>query len=159
VAFSDPNSGYLTQWYTGSAGGASTVAGASAVSIVGGQATVAGIDGLLAVVPAGNISGTVTDATTGQPLANVCVYLYRPGDSTAAAYATCTQADGSYAVYGVTPGQYDVAFFDPNLEHAVQWHDGTVGGAATQSAAVAVTVPGGNHTLAGVNAALVVKNG
>jgi phospholipase C len=153
VAFSDPNSVYVTQWYN-PAGGSATQAGAAGVTIAGGNQTASGINAQLTTVPAGNVTGKVTDATTGQALANVCVFLYAHGDNSAAKYATCTQADGSYGLFGVTPGSYDVAFFDPNFDHALQWYDGSATGAAGQSGAQPIAVPGGNHTLSGINAAL-----
>jgi hypothetical protein len=154
VAFADPAGTYVTQWYTGSAGGAASQSGAVAVIVPSGNQTVSGINAALAQVAQGNISGTVTSAATQNGLANMCVYLYPVGNSTTASYATCTPAGGSYAIAGVASGSYDVAFADPAGKYATQWYTGSAGGASSQSGAVAVTVPTGNQTASGINAAL-----
>jgi hypothetical protein len=154
VAFTDPTGTYVTQWYTGSAGGAASQSGAVAVIVPSGNQTVSGINAALAQVAQGNISGTVTSAATQNGLANMCVYLYPVGNSTTASYATCTPAGGSYAIAGVASGSYDVAFADPAGKYATQWYTGSAGGASSQSGAVAVTVPTGNQTASGINAAL-----
>ena len=86
------------------------------MSVPAGNQTRSGVDAALALVPAGNLTGTVTDASSGAPVAGVCVYLYPQGQSDAAAYATCTQADGSYGIYGAAPGDYDVAISDQDKQ-------------------------------------------
>ena len=50
VAFADPGGAHVTQWWTGSAGGASTIEDAVPVSVVGAQ-TLTGVDALLVSVP------------------------------------------------------------------------------------------------------------
>ncbi len=154
VAFSDPTGTYTTQWYTGTAAGASSQSGAQAISVTNGGATVSDVNAALGEVPSGNVTGTVTSAANGHPLANICVYLYQVNNSSSAADATCTAANGSYQLSGVTPGSYDVAFFDPSFTYATQWYTGTAAGAASQAGATAVTVPSGNGTLSGIAAAL-----
>jgi hypothetical protein len=148
VAFYDPAGQFVTQWYFGAA----TQASGQTVVVPNGGATVSGVNAALSIVPTGTITGAVTDAGTSAGVGQECVYLYPHGVSSAAAYATCTQADGSYQLSGVTAGSYDVAFFDPQGRYVTQWYNGTAGGAASQAGAVAVSVPNGGQTLAGVNA-------
>jgi hypothetical protein len=156
VAFADTNATgvYVTQWYTGSPGGAATQGGATAVTVPAGGQTLSGIGAEMSLVPYGNVSGAVTD-TSSHDLANICVYAYPVGGSASAA-ASCTLANGSYELAGVTPGSYDVAFADTNATgvYATQWYTGSPGGAATQGGAVAVTVAAGGGTVSGVGAAM-----
>ncbi len=154
VAFADPSGAYATQWYTGSAGGATSQSGATAVTVPTGNGTLSGINAQMALVQEGNITGTVTDAVSQADLANICVYLYPVGNSTSAAYSTCTLANGTYEISGVAPGSYDVAFYDPSFTYTTQWYNGTSGGAAAQSSATAVVVQAGNVTTSGINAAM-----
>jgi hypothetical protein len=124
------------------------------VSVPTGNQTLSGINAKMALVQEGNVSGTVTAASGSADLANICVYLYVPGNSTSAAYSSCTLANGTYDITGVTPGSYDVAFYDPSFTYTTQWYNGTSGGAATQSGATAVVVQAGNRTTSGINAAM-----
>jgi HAMP domain-containing protein len=154
VAFTDPSGAYVSQWYNGTSAGAATQSAASAVSIVGGNQTTSGINAAMSMVQEGNIIGTVTAASGGAPLANICVYVYAVGNSSAASYATCTLTNGTYEITGMTPGSYDVAFYDPTFTYATQWYTGTTGGAPAQSGATAVVVQAGNKTTSGINAAM-----
>jgi hypothetical protein len=154
VAFADPNGVYTTQWHTGTTTGATTQSAAVAVTIPTGNATIAAINAAMSAVNVGNITGTVTAFSGGADLANICIYLYQVGNSSAASYATCTAANGTYSIGNVVSGNYDVAFADPNGVYATQWSTGSTGGATTQSGAVAVTIPTGNATAAGINAAM-----
>ena len=156
VAFADTYATgvYTTQWYTGNPGGAATQSGATAVTVPAGGQMLSGIDAAMSLVAYGNVSGVVTD-TSANDLANICVYLYPVGGSSPTA-ASCTLANGSYVISGVTPGSYDVAFADTNATgvYTTQWYTGSPGGAATQSGAVPVTVPAGGGTLSDVDAAM-----
>jgi hypothetical protein len=154
VAFTDPSGAYVSQWYNGTSAGAATQSAASAVSIVGGNQTTSGINAAMSMVQEGNIIGTVTAASGGAPLANICVYVYAVGNSSAASYATCTLTNGTYEITGMAPGSYDVAFYDPTFTYATQWYTGTTGGAPAQSGATAVVVQAGNKTTSGINAAM-----
>ena len=107
------------------------------------------------VATTGTVSGSVTAAGTGNPLANICVYLYQPGNSASATYASCTLTDGSYVIGGVVAGSYDVAFADPTGTYATQWFNGTGSGATTQGGATPVTVSGGQTTSVGAAMATV----
>ena len=53
---------------------------------------------VIAALAAAVLSGTITDRTTGQPLAGVRVHV---GKATAT-----TSADGRYALHGLAPGDY-----------------------------------------------------
>jgi hypothetical protein len=154
VAFADPSGAYTTQWYTGSAGGASSQSGAVAITVPSGNQTLSGINAALSQVAQGAVSGTVTDAGSGTGLANMCVYLYPVGVSSAASYASCSTAGGNYQIGGVAPGSYDVAFADPNGVYVTQWYNGTSRGSASQAGATAVQVLGGNQTTSGINASM-----
>ncbi len=146
VAFADPTAAHVTQWYNGSASGAPAQGGALAVAVPAGNGTVTGINAALSLVSTGIATGTVTDRTSGQPVANICVYLYVPGNSSAASYASCTAADGTYRIPDVASGSYDVAFYDPAGIYGTQWFTGTAGGAPSQSGALAVSIPAGNRS-------------
>ena len=160
VAFADTNATgvYTTQWYNGATGGAATQSEATAVTVPAGGGTRNGIDAAMSLVPYGNVSGVVTD-TSSNDLANICVYLYPVGGSSSAA-ASCTLANGSYVISGVTPGNYDVAFADTYATgvYMTQWYNGATGGAATQSGATAVTVPAGGGSVFNIDAAMVLSS-
>lgn len=140
LAFADTSGAFATQWYTAKAGGAATQSGAVPVVVAGGQAKT-GLNATLAQITTGNVTGTVTDTSTGKPLANICIYLYTTAATTSSSYATCTLADGTYTISDIASGNYDVAFTDPSGNYATQWYNATATGAPTQSGAKAVTVP------------------
>lgn len=54
------------------------------------------------------VSGVVTDASTGQPVANATVGISAGAVGSAAQYAT-TAADGSYSFSGITSGTYNLS--------------------------------------------------
>ena len=127
VSFSDSTGvGYLTQDY------------ATAVHVAE-PSTTSGINA--AMVLGGGITGTITDATTHDPIANICAYSSVEGGTTADA---CSNASGVYSITGLATGSYSVAFYDS-----------TDTGYLTQdyAAAVSVTQP---STISGINAAMVL---
>lgn len=140
VAIFDPTGVHQTEWY----GQAATIADASPIDLSGGDAQ--GIDVQLSDVT--SVTGTVTDAKTGDPLANVCAYLYNT-DGSYAGHGSCTGADGTYTIQGEDAGTYDVAFTDPAGTHLTQWYDN----AATQADATHIDVTDGLIT-SGVDAAI-----
>ena len=78
-----------TQWYDGAGDRASSeVIHLTEGSILGGADA--------AMVPITTIVGEVTDASTGDPVADVCAYLYPVGSQNSAG-AACTGADGKAA--------------------------------------------------------------
>ena len=119
---------------------------ASIAATVGSQGLTAINERLMPVVPQG-VSGRVTDAQTGAPIAGVCVYLYTIAGVRTADTGFCTDTNGYYTESVATPGTYDVAFFDPSGLHITQWS----GGAALQTGATAVTIAANTDTV-GVNA-------
>jgi len=52
-----------------------------------------------------NLYGQVTNAVTGRPVEGIEVSL--------AEYAAVTQPNGYYLIEGITPGGYEVTFYDP----------------------------------------------
>lgn len=95
------------------------------------------------------ISGKVTAAASGAPVANVEVCA---GDVSTKALGECafTTASGEYSLTGVAPGTYDIAFTPPSpSEYLSQLYNG----AAAIGTATAVTVTAGSSH-SGVNAAL-----
>ncbi|CAN5267619.1 ExeM/NucH family extracellular endonuclease [soil metagenome] len=99
-----------------------------------------GIDVVLDDPAAAKITGVVIDSATADPAANVCVFAYPSGSSQSASYATCSAADGTYGLFGLAAGSYDVAFADPVGGYVTQWYNGTANGAATQAGATAVVL-------------------
>jgi hypothetical protein len=156
-----PDGGY---WLSGVAAGEYTVAvadwsGAHATYWAETVTTVAPgagvtVDVTLVAVASGGVSGTITSATGpgGVAAGGVCVYLYDADRTDAASFASCSLADGGYAVSQVVSGDYDVAFFDPAGGLVTQWWTGAAGGAASQAGAVEVTV--GDSVLTGIDAEL-----
>jgi protocatechuate 3,4-dioxygenase beta subunit len=143
VAFYDPSGTYLTQWYAG----ASSEAGATAVSVTAGAVT-SGVNATMS--GSTEIAGTVTNGS-GTGLANICVYLYGSGAGGARTGdpGTCTDASGNYVMSVAAGGSYNVAFFDPSGGYNTQWYSG----AGSEASATAVSVTAGAHTT-GVNAAM-----
>jgi 5-hydroxyisourate hydrolase-like protein (transthyretin family) len=89
-----------------------TVADATPVTVSAGTATES-IDG--AVAPAATISGTLTDAGTGQPAANTVVLVYNAAGTEVG--SGCTQADGTYTTSILPSGTYRVGFASDPTEY------------------------------------------
>ena len=107
VGFAPANAGCSTvnslpEFYDGSAGGSSTLSGASDQSVSDGSNT-SGIDAQLQA--GGKITGRVTDAYG--PAVDVAVVAYNAEDEVA---TTCTGANGSYSISGLQTGTYLVGF-------------------------------------------------
>ena len=85
-------------------GGACTVTSGTGIALTGGVPT-NGIDFVL--TPGGTISGTVTDAGTGLPVANVSVRAYNTGNFYVA--GATTNASGAYTLTGLATGTHYVA--------------------------------------------------
>jgi hypothetical protein len=93
------NTGLATQWYSN----APNQNSATPLTVTAGIPT-AGINFSLGT--GGNISGTITRASDGQPVPGVNVHT---NDFTTNSYVTTgsmTAADGSYTIYGLAPGNY-----------------------------------------------------
>jgi 5-hydroxyisourate hydrolase-like protein (transthyretin family) len=63
----------------------------------------------VALLPAGAIAGTVTDAVTGEPPPSACVEIMPVGSDLTVAY-TCTDYLGHYRAVLTDPGDYNVRF-------------------------------------------------
>ncbi len=108
------------------------------------------------MVPGGSVAGLIT--TSGIPVANECVEVYRTGQANASVAAIGLSGTegfgGSYVVTGLAPGTYTVYFGDPSCgfgppDLVPQWYDGQ----PSQATAATVTVTAG-HTTSGIDAAL-----
>ncbi len=134
---------YAPQWYKDR----SSAAAANPVAVVDAKTTT-GIDATLTA--GGTITGQVTrTGGVGEPFVCVTADALSGGTSE---YAI-TGAGGTYTVYDLLPGKYDVSFASncAGSTFAPQWYkDATV-----QAKATAVTVSAGK-TAAGVSASLVV---
>ena len=84
-------------------GGNCTVTAGTGVAVAAGAAT-ANID--FGLTPGGTITGLVTDAATGTPLANLAVQVYAAGGGWAA--TATTNGSGVYTVTGLATGTYYV---------------------------------------------------
>lgn len=118
VFFSAPNSGldYVLQFYKEAA----SYVEAETVT-VGEGVTRSGIDASLE--RGGEISGTVTSASKDEAIPNieVCAFEY---EEEPAACAT-TEQDGDYVLRGLTSGEYEVVFLEPEDErnYAPRFYD------------------------------------
>ena len=146
-------SNYVTQWYNG----ALTADHANLVHVTTG-ATNTGIDAALS--GAGSVSGLVTAATGGAPLAGICVSAYVPYQQNVAPElitSTATAADGTYTLDGAPAGPIDVKFFSTGFcpggvssNYSLQWYQNQV----QQATADTVTVVAGADT-PNINAAMI----
>ena len=105
--------------------------------------TTSGIN--LYMQPGGTLTGTVTDAATGKPLAGICV-----GDDDAD--VALTGKDGTYKIEQL-PAERTVVQFAGGCGNAGSYAPQFYGGVVTQEAAPEVTVTAG-HVTAGINAAM-----
>ncbi|WP_244930847.1 metallophosphoesterase family protein [Nocardioides sp. W7] len=135
VAVADPSGAHDTWWSAGPVG------------IDGAQAPLSTV----LVAADGAIAGAVS-GSAGAPVGGACVYVYAPGATAGASYASCAQADGSYYVGDVATGDWEVAFFDPSATYATQWWTGAAGGASDRTGAGEVGV--GHALVPNVDAAL-----
>jgi 5-hydroxyisourate hydrolase-like protein (transthyretin family) len=134
--------GFAFQFYND----ASTLGAASSVNVAAGQA-VTGIDAALS--EGGTLEGHVTDAVTGQGIADVDVEVVDRSDNFLI-FAE-TDVNGFYEIPGIAPGSYYVEVFPdggpPNYEP--QFYGGTL----SLSGATPVTIAAG-ATTAGIDIAL-----
>jgi RHS repeat-associated protein len=141
LEFSDPEANVLTQYYDGK----ESLAGADPVNVTPGQAK-SGVDAVMQ--PGGRITGKVTGAADGLPLAGVRVSTVA---STGPGYSTTTDANGEYALTGMPTGKYKLVFSATNANLITQYYDGK----SSLSGANEVKVTAG-ATTAGINAAMQV---
>src|SRR5664280_2678729 len=146
-------SNYVDQWWDN----VSSQSSATAVSVTSGGTT-AGINAAMAT--GGQISGTVTAASTRADLSGICVIAYLAGgNGTPVRYAAGTGSNGLYTLSGLDPAHtYDVSFDSTgscpggtNANYVIQWWDNVF----SQADATAVSVTSGG-TQTGISAAMVV---
>lgn len=139
---------YVTQYYNGR----SSPSQADPVTVFAGETTT-GIDAEMR--EGGRISGHVSDASTGAPVAGftVCAGPFEAQFEEAGPNSGCatTDAGGNYTIAALPAGTYAVAFlsFFEEGNYVSQYYNGAASLAAAQP--VNVTVGG---TAAGINAAL-----
>lgn len=121
---------------------AAVLAVIAAVGLVSASASVASADTL------GSISGTVTSATSGTPLANVQVSLDLPGGNYVQFGSTAN--DGTYSFTGVAAGSYVVNFAPSYTDnYAQQWWNNK----PTLATATPIAVAAG-QSVTGIDASL-----
>lgn len=104
----------------------------------------------------GSIAGTVTDATTSEPLAGIWACAYEPGAEAASEFVNCRQTDasGEYTILELPASPYKVAFIDVNSTYASQFYkEGAPQGVPFFEDADAVPVSEGATTV-GIDAQL-----
>ena len=113
VEFYAPSStqNYLPQYYSNK----TTLQGADAISVTAGQAAT-GINA--AMQPGGQITGTITSSTTGNPIAGVQVTA-----SGSSAYFATTDTNGGYTLNKLPTGSYQLYFSDPAGLHLPQYYN------------------------------------
>jgi hypothetical protein len=94
---------YLTQYYNDEF----SLSSADPVPVTAGNTT-KNIDAKLQ--EPGTISGRVTSAATGSGLGDVSISLEKIGGTESFNRFTTTEADGSYTIAGLPPGEYSVSF-------------------------------------------------
>ena len=115
--------------------------------------TDANVSNLRTVVARGaSISGTVTDAGSGEPVSGVCASAVPVGaDPWDSAGAACSDDQGRYSITDLDPGSYEVRFADnEQRRYVTQWYDG-----ATDRAAATTVTLGQDEAVTGIDAALV----
>ena len=109
VGFTDPSGHYQAEYYDNAGDPATSVR----ITVTGGL-TRSGVDASLTVPappPAGHITGTLTDRTTGAAAAAIPIRAYRWNGSWWPEQATVwSAADGSYDIGGLSAGSYRVGF-------------------------------------------------
>jgi hypothetical protein len=96
-----------------------------------GLGTPDGVEGFVNPGGLGSVSGTVTDSSTGKPVAGAAVSA--PG------FSVSTGSDGSYTLAGLPPGSYQVSVSAYGYQNATATVTVTAGQAATQNFALTGT--------------------
>jgi hypothetical protein len=127
---------YGLQW-VGAKGGTGSQYKAKKITVVAGRSIAAPT---VELDPAASITGVITDAATGGPLANGCasVLPWRPGDGSSAVGPYCLEywTDGKYTIPNLGPYAWPVQFsYFYDDTYASYWS----GGASNRKAAALVT--------------------
>jgi hypothetical protein len=81
---------------------------------------------------AGSITGTITNAATGQPVGGICAFPYATYSGHSGLGANCSNSQGKYTIEGLGPYNWPVEFA-PSLNKGLAWQ--WSGGAADRYAA------------------------
>ena len=143
VGFSEgANQNYLPQYYSGQA----SLSAATQITVATGQ-NATGIDAALQA--GGQITGTVTDSSTGSPVSGILVYAM----TTTGQFLTSAQTNsqGGYSLGGLTTGSYTIEFSTSSStqNYLPQYYNNRT----TLQNADAVSVTAGQATT-GINAAM-----
>lgn len=119
VAFLDPSGGHRPEFFDGSI----DAVGATPVTVTAGGSTTASASLVAQPTPGSGatISGTVTEAGSGDLLAGVAVVVLRASDF-AFVRASGTGPSGTYTVPVPAAESYKIAFLDTTGAHATEWH-------------------------------------
>lgn len=145
VEYRPASDAYFVQYYNGK----SSSSEADAVPVTDGVST-SGIDA--AMVAAGQISGTVSSASTKAPLAEIEVCESEAGGEELFGSCSWTNAAGEYTIAGLAAGQYTVEFYPESSNYIVQYYNDK----SSSSEADPVTVNEGSTT-SGIDAAMAAK--
>jgi len=145
VEFQPSSNAYFLQYYNGK----SSSSEADAVSVTNGMST-SGIDA--AMVAAGQISGTVSSASTKAPLAGIDVCDTEAGGEELFGNCSLTNSAGEYMISGLAAGQYTVEFYPESTNYILQYYNNKSSSSETDP----VTVVEG-LTTSGINAAMATK--
>jgi carboxypeptidase family protein len=135
---------YGLQW-VGAKGGTGSQYKAKKITVVAGQSVAAPT---IELDPAASITGVITDAATGESLANGCasVLPWRPGDGTNAVGPFCIEywTDGRYTIPNLGPYAWPVQFsyFYASNTYASYWSGGTNNRKAAALVAAGTNTPG-----------------
>lgn len=113
VRFTDPDGDYVRTYYGGETFDSAAEVGVEAEGVVR-------LD--VALVVAGVIEGQVVDATTRQPLADVCVRPYHADvdEAVESQIVACSDEHGNWRIGGLAPGQVKLRTYGTET-HVEQW--------------------------------------
>ncbi len=134
VQFVDSKGPHVDTWYNGKSSGQD----ADLVRVNAGADTT-NIDTEMAI--GAQITGHITDAGTGDPVPNACVYVYDSATNISAGTARCTDDSGAYITGGIPAGDYKLDILPSDGLHAAQWYDGKDTFATADTVHVAAGAP------------------
>ncbi len=142
LAFYDPSASHGFEWFDDQGPGG--IADATVVTATAGAPVTA--DAVLTPTT-GTVSGTVTDAATGDPLATAAVFAIDTNGAVVG--ATTTQPSGTWKLTGLRPGAVRLRFLDLTGARASEYHVD----APDYAAATLLTITAGG-AVTGIDAAL-----
>ncbi len=155
MEFGSWNDKFITQWWTGTDGGAPDQDGAKPITLTTGQQTT----GINAKLQTGaTITGKVTDSN-GNPVEHIDIEVYRWNEDEEDPWYNYylggySDENGDYTVGGLPAGKYIIEFNDWNDEFVGQWWTGTDGGTPDRDGAKPITLTTIDQLVTGINAKL-----